>query len=340
MKILILGGTRFLGRAIVKEALKRKHEITLFNRGTNKEVFPDLEQLVGNRDQDVSLLKKRNWDAVIDTCAFAPHQIKNIAAVLRDNVEHYSFISSISVYRDWIPPNITEEYHLQSIQSDKLKEVEVGTVSPYEYYGALKALCEAEVEKNWPGHALHIRAGLLVGPYDYSDRLPYWVERVAQGGRILVPGRLDRPIQLIDVKDIASWVIHMAENRNAGVYNVTGPNNQLTIEELLNMCRAVTGSDGEWVSVDEPFLRAHKIEPWTEMPLWIPEDFSLEGEKAPWKGTFTISIDKAVRTGLSFRPLKETIQEVYHWERERHHSDKVAGLSRDKECALLNEWDK
>ncbi|MGM0878160.1 MAG: SDR family oxidoreductase [Bacillota bacterium] len=338
MKVLILGGTRFLGRALVEEALKRGHEITLFNRGTNKETFPEVEQLIGNRDSDILLLENRKWDVVMDTCGFAPHQIKKIAAVLGDNIEHYTYISSISVYKDWIPLNITEDYHLQSMPSDKLKDVEEGTISPYEYYGALKVLCEAEAEKHWPGRVLHVRAGLLVGPFDYTDRLPYWVQRVAQGGKVLVPGRSDRPVQLINVKDIATWVFNMAENRKGGTFNVTGPNYELTIEELLNTCKAVTNSNIEFVWAEEQFILEHKVQPWTEMPLWIPEHFPLEEETEPWKGTFFINIEKAVNTGLSFRPLEDTIYDVYQWEKARQDTERKAGISREREQELLETW--
>lgn len=338
MKVLIIGGTRFLGKALVAEAMKRGHEITLFNRGTNKEIFPEVEHLIGDRDSDLSLLKNRKWDVAIDTCGFAPHQIKKAAAVLGDNIEYYTYISSISVYKDWIPHNITEDYLLQSMPKDKLKAVEEGSISHYEYYGALKVLCEAEAEKHWPGRVLHIRAGLLVGPFDYTDRLPYWVQRIEQGGKVMVPGHPDRPVQLIDIKDLATWVFNMAEIRKAGTFNVTGPDYELTMAELLNTCKAVTNSDAEFVWADEQFVLEHKIQPWTEMPLWIPEHFPLEEEKEPWKGSFRISIEKAVAAGLSFRPLEDTIHDVYRWEMDRQDTVRKVGISRDKEQELLKTW--
>lgn len=338
MKVLILGGTRFLGKALVEEGLKRGHEITLFNRGNNKEAFSDVEQLIGDRDGDVSQLENRKWDVVMDTCGFAPHQINKIGAVLENSIEHYTFISSISVYKDWIPLNIAEDYHLQSMQSDRLKDVEEGRISPYEHYGALKVLCESEAEKYWPGRVLHIRAGQLVGSFDYTDRLPYWVQRVAEGGNIVVPGRPDRPIQLIDVKDIATWVFDMVKKRKAGTFNVTGPDYELTMEELLNTCKAVTNSDAEFVWADEQFVLDHQIQPWTEMPLWIPEYFPLEGETEPWK--MGISVKKALDAGLSFSPLEETILDVYQWEKARQDSKRKTGISREKEQELLDAWFK
>ncbi|MGV3265345.1 SDR family oxidoreductase [Cytobacillus pseudoceanisediminis] len=340
MKVLILGGTRFLGKAMVEEGLKRGYEITLFNRGNYKEAFSEVEQLIGDRDGDVSQLENRKWDVVVDTCGFAPHQINKVAAVLGNSIEHYTYISSISVYKDWIPLNIAEEYHLQSMPPDRLKnvlkDVEEGKISPYEHYGTLKVLCEAEAEKYWPGRVLHIRAGQLVGPFDYTDRLPYWVQRVAEGGNIVVPGRPDRPIQLIDVKDIATWAFDMMKKRKAGTFNVTGPDYELTMEELLNTCKAITNSDGQFVWVDEQFLLDHQIQPWTEMPLWIPESFPLEGETQPWK--MCISVKKALDSGLSFSPLEETIHDVYQWEKARQDSKLKTGISREKEQELLNSW--
>ncbi|OZI10284.1 NAD-dependent dehydratase [Bacillaceae bacterium SAS-127] len=338
MKVLILGGTRFLGRAFVEEALKRGHEITLFNRGTNKEAFPEVEQLTGDRDGDISQLENRSWDIVMDTCGFSPHQIKKIAAVLGEKIEQYTYISSISVYKDWIPYNITEDYHQQSILQEQLRDVEEGEVSPYEHYGALKVLCEAEAEKHWPERVLNVRAGHIVGPFDYTDRLPYWIQRVAQGGKVLVPGRRDRPIQIIDVKDIATWVFHMAENRQSGTFNVTYPCDELTMEELLNTCKKVTNSDAEFVWVEEQFVLDHKIQPWTEMPLWIPEHFPLEGETEPWNGSFSINIEKAVNSGLTLRPIEDTVHDVYQWEKIRQDSERKTGISREKEKELLDAW--
>lgn len=338
MKVLILGGTRFLGKAMVEEGLKRGHKITLFNRGTNKGAFPEVEQLIGDRNGDLSLLKNRQWDVVMDTCGFVPGQIEKIAAVLGDSIQHYTYISSISVYKDWIPPQLTEDYHLQSLTPEQLRDVEEGKASPYEHYGALKVLCEAEAEKHWPGRVLQVRAGQLVGAFDYTDRLPYWIQRVAQGGKVLVPGRPDRPVQLIDVKDIAKWVFDLAESRKAGTFNVTGPDVQVTMEELLTVCKEVSNSECEWVWAAEGFLLERKVQPWTEMPLWIPEHFPLEGETLPWRGSFSINIEKAVNAGLTFRPLEETIKEINDWMQTRKDAVLTAGISREREHELLKAW--
>jgi 2'-hydroxyisoflavone reductase len=338
MKVLILGGTRFLGKAMVEEGLKRGHELTLFNRGNNQGVFAEVEQLIGDRDGDLSVLKNRQWDVVMDTCGFKPSQIEKVASVLGDNIQHYTYISSISVYKDWIPEGLTENYHLQTMEPEQLKAVEEGTVSPYEHYGALKVLCEEAAEKHWPSRVLNVRAGQLVGAFDYTDRLPYWVQRVAQGGKVLVPGRPDRPVQLIDVKDIARWVFDMAESRRAGTFNVTGPDEQLTMERLLNTCMAAANSECEWVWAEEEFLLGRNVQPWTEMPLWVPEHFPLEGETEPWRGAFSIGIQKAVNAGLTFRPLEETIREVHEWMQKGEEFALKAGISRDRERELLEAF--
>ncbi len=339
MKILILGGTRFLGRAFVEEALNRGHEVTLFNRGTNQEIFPEVEQLIGDRNGDVSSLENRKWDVVVDTCGFSPHHIRNVGEVLKDNIEHYIFISSLSVYKDWIPHHIKEDYILQpEPTAEQIKAVENGEISPYEHYGALKVLCEKEAEKYWPGRVLHVRAGLLSGMFDYTDRLPYWIQRIAKGGKVLVPGRKDRPVQIVDIKDVANWGLNMAENNKVGTFNVTGPNYELTMEELLNTCKKVPNSDATFVWVDESFMNEHKVQPWTEMSLWLPETFSLEGEPKPWKGGFSINIESAVKEGLTFRRLEDTIADVYVWMKGMDEWELKAGISGKREKCLLEKW--
>ncbi|WP_412838516.1 SDR family oxidoreductase [Bacillus paranthracis] len=319
MKILILGGTRFLGRAFVEEALNRGHEVTLFNRGTNKELFPEVEQLIGDRNGGVSSLENRKWDVVVDTCGFSPHHIRNIGDVLKDNIKHYIFISSLSVYKDWIPHDIKEDYILQPEPTkEQIKAVENSEISPYEHYGALKVLCEKEAEEYWPRRVLHVRAGLLSGMFDYTDRLPYWIQRVAKGGKVLVPGRKDRPVQIVDIKDVANWGLNMAENNKAGIFNVTAPNDELTMEELLNTCKKVTNSDAEFVWVDESFMSEHNVQ--------------------PWKGGFSISVENAVKEGLTFRRIEETVTDVYEWMKSTDEWELKAGISGEREKELLERW--
>ena len=167
--------------------------------------------------------------------------------------------------------------------------------------------------------------------FDYTDRLPYWIQRVAKGGEVLVPGRKDRPVQIVDIKDVAYFGLNMAENNKAGIFNVTGPNDELTMEELLNTCKKVTNSDAEFVWVDESFMSEHNVQPWTEMPLWIPETFPLDGETKPWKGGFSISVEDAVKEGLTFRRIEETVTDVYEWMKSTDEWELKAGISRERE---------
>jgi 2'-hydroxyisoflavone reductase len=339
MKLLILGGTRFLGRALVEESLRRGHEVTLFNRGNNNHIFKDVEALTGDRNGDLSALKGRKWDAVIDTCGFVPHAVAKSAAVLADNIEHYTYISSISVYKNFVNPGIQEDDPVQSLPADQVEEITRGTAGPiYEYYGPLKALCEIEAEKHLPQRVLTVRAGLLVGPFDYTDRLPYWVKRIYEGGKVLCPGNPNRPVQLIDVKDLAAWIIQMVERKITGIYNATGPDYPLTIGHLLEICKQVTGSNAELVWVKEEFLAKHHVQPWIEMPLWIPESFPLPGEKEPWNGFFAIDISKAIEAGLTFRPLEYTIHDIFVWETSRTDGERKAGITLERETKLLEAW--
>ncbi|WP_028399701.1 NAD-dependent epimerase/dehydratase family protein [Ectobacillus panaciterrae] len=339
MKILILGGTRFLGRHIAQEALRRGYAVTLFNRGNNNEVFRNVEILLGDRDGTLKALKGRKWDAVIDTCGFVPRTVSKAAKVLGDNINHYTYISSISVYKDWIPLGITESYPVQTMSAEEADEVTKDTAGPvYEYYGPLKALCEQEAQQQMPGKVLNVRAGQIVGSFDYTDRLPYWVKRVAMGGRILCPGNPDKRVQLIDVRDMATWILEMAKERTTGTYNVTGPNYSLTMNQLLETCKQVTESDAEFVWVQEEFLLENDVVPWVQMPLWLPENTALPGEMEPWKGASDISINKAVQQGLSFRPLEETIYDIWEWEQGRQDNKRKAGLPPEREQELLELW--
>ena len=166
--------------------------------------------------------------------------------------------------------------------------------------------------------------------FDYTDRLPYWIQRVAKGGKVLVPGRKDRPVQIVDIKDVANWGLNMAENKNAGTFNVTGPNYDLTMEELLNTCKKVMNSNAEFVWVEESFMNEHNVQPWTEMPLWIPETFPLDGETKPWRGGFSISIKSAVSEGLTFRRIEETVTDVYEWMESTEEWELKAGISGER----------
>jgi len=331
MKILILGGTVFLGRWIIEAALARGHEVTMFNRGSsNPRLFPDVEKLRGNRDGDLDALEGRRWDVVIDPSGYVPRIVRASAELLADAVEHYTFISSISVYDDYNAP-IDENSSLHRLEDETVEEVNADT------YGGLKVLCEQAAEDAMPGRVFHVRAGLIVGPHDPTDRFTYWPVRIARGGEVLAPGNPDQPVQFIDVRDLAEWTLRMAEARKAGIYNATGPDDVLTMKTVLETCQSVTGSDAHFTWADEAFLLEHEVTPFTELPLWLPQSAI---------GIHQVNVSKAIADGLTFRPLADTVQATLDWNatREGGEIDKKVvlrvrgGMSPEREQELLAAW--
>ncbi|RXJ00914.1 NAD-dependent epimerase/dehydratase family protein [Anaerobacillus alkaliphilus] len=326
MNILVIGGTRFIGIHIVDELLRKKHKVTLFNRGkTNADYFPTVERIVGNRDDDLSMLTNNHWDAVIDTCGYVPRIVQKSATTLAPVSDMYVFVSSISVYRDFSQLNIDEQAEVTVLENSNTEEVTGET------YGPLKALCEQEVEKAFPGRALIVRPGLIVGPYDSTDRFTYWPMRVARGGEVLAPGSKNAPVQFIDARDLAAYIVSGIEQKVTGIYNVTGPKETLTFEGFLSTCRSVLNDDVSFTWVDDQFLAKNEVGHWIEMPLYIPEAMS---------GMLAANIDKALSTGLSFTSLEKTIQDTYQWDVERNIpvSDRKAGLAAEKEAVVLNAY--
>lgn len=337
MDILVLGGTRFLGRFIVEYALEKGHQVTLFNRGNNSEVFPELEQLKGDRFRDLEILKGRKWDAVIDTSGLVPKTLRNSGKIL-NHVKHYTFISSCSVYQNHFDPGTKETDYVLTLSPEKLEEIEAKADPQLygEYYGHLKAMSEIAIEEELPGKVLVLRPGLIVGPYDYTDRFSYWVNRVAQGGEVLAPGRPERSIQFIDVRDLAKWTIDLMEKNVTGTYNAIGPDYELSMQTFLEECRKATSTDATFTWVPEKFLLDNKVGPWMEMPLWVPEEFPLvEGER-PWKGFMAFSNEKGLSQGMTFRPVAETIEAILDWEGSRTDTEeRNAGMQPDRERELL-----
>jgi len=334
MKLLIIGGTRFLGRHLVTAALARGHEITLFNRG-NYSTPSVVETIEGDRHTELNKLKGRQWDAVVDTSGHLPRAVRAAAEILSDSVNRYVFISSQNAYADVSVPDITENHPLGTLTDEQLNQANAidtkGQPSYGALYGGLKALCERAAEEVMPNRVLILRPGLIVGPYDYSDRFTYWVVRVASGGEVLAPGRPERFIQFIDVRDLAEWTIRMIERNAEGAYNTHGRPNTLTMQGLLDDCRNVSQSDARFTWASEEFLLEHQVAAWSEMPLWLPED------AAPHlKGFMFISPQKAIAEGLTFRPLSDTIRDTLSWYQTSHPNEPLkAGLNSDKERALL-----
>lgn len=324
MNILIIGGTRFVGRHIVQAALDAGHAPTLFNRGaTNPGLFPDVEHIRGDRDGDLSALAGREWDAVVDTCGYVPRVVGYSLSTLSGAAGHYTYVSSVSVYASNGRPGYDESAPLGALADETVEQITGET------YGPLKALCERAVIKAFGDRAFIPRLGLVVGPHDHTGRFTYWVRRVAEGGRVVAPGRHDRPVQFVDARDAAAWIVRAGERRTSGAFNTVCA--ALPMEKLLDACRAASGSDAEVVWVDEAFLLDRGVEPWGGLPLWIPQD----DEDA---ATLQASNDRAVSAGLTTRPLGETVADTLAWDRaERLPHDST--LTRERERDLLAEWD-
>lgn len=334
MKILIIGGTRFIGRYLVTAAQAREHEVTLFNRGRHSPET-NIETIHGDRHTDIAKLRGRRWDAVIDTCGMLPNAVRNATEVLSDSVERYVFISTQNVYADVSTPGVTEDSPLATLTSAQLEEAyeidRSGEPSYGKLYGGLKALCEQAAEEVMPNRVLTVRPGLIVGPYDYTDRFTYWVVRVARGGEVLAPGRPDRFIQFIDVRDLAEWIVNMIERRVTGVYNANRPPKTLTMKDMLDACREISGSDASFTWASEDFLLQNEVVAWSEMPIWLPD------EAAPHlTGFMFINCDKAIHAGLRLRSVTDTIGATLSWYQTDGRALK-AGLDSEKEKALLQK---
>lgn len=342
MELLILGGTRFLGRHLMTAALARNHEVTLFNRGNHPtEAQTNVETIRGDRNNDLGKLGGRQWDAVIDTCGYLPRTVKAAAELLSGSIERYVFISSQSVYADLSVAGVDETAALATLTREQLEEANSidssGPASAVNYgkmYGGLKALCEQAVEDMLPERVFIVRPGLIVGPDDYTDRFTYWVDRVARGGEVLAPGRPDRHVQFIDVRDLAEWIVRMIERNQSGIYNANGVPGNLTMERVLQECKAVSGSNASFTWVSENFLLQENVAAWSEMPLCLPEEAALH-----LKGFMFVDSAKAVDAGLTFRPLSDTIRETLSSRKTKCAGDKLkAGIEPDKEESLLRQW--
>ncbi|MCL5996899.1 MAG: epimerase [Chloroflexi bacterium] len=328
MNILILGGTVFLGRALVEAALQRGHQLTLFNRGqSNPDLYPEIETIRGDRKVDLSALAGRRWDAAIDTCGYVPRVVRTSAEILAGAVDHYTFVSTLSVYGEVAAPGTGENAPVATLIDESTEDITGET------YGPLKALCEQAAERAMPGRVFVPRPGLIVGPHDPTDRFTYWPRRVAQGGHVLAPGRPERPIQFIDVRDLAGWMIQMVEAAQVGIYNAIGPMPMVTMGQLLDTSKALSGSDAHFVWVSEGFLGEQKVVPWSEMPLWVPEsDPSMAG-------FFGFDNHKALTTGLAFQSLATTVRDTLAWDAARPAGQPSrAGISRERETELLRAW--
>jgi len=325
MRILIIGGTRFLGRHIVNSARVRGHEVTLFNRGeTNPNLYQSVKKIRGDRATDMDQVSGQ-WDAVIDTCGYLPRIVKKSAEALKDKVSHYVFISSISVYESFSKVGIHEGDPVGTLNNEAVEEITGET------YGPLKALCEKEVQNVYGIHSLIIRPGLIVGPHDPTDRFTYWPMRVKRGGEILAPQSAGVPVQIIDARDLADFIINLLHHDVCGTFNATGPETPLTMGALLDTCKLVTGSDAKFTWAPLDFLTDNHVAPWSELPAWVPDT----EEDA---GFSRVDISKARKAGLTFSSLAATIHDTIAWASERPAEyEWKAGLKPEREQELLEK---
>jgi 2'-hydroxyisoflavone reductase len=336
LKILILGGTAFLGPAFVNVARSRGHEITLFNRGkTNKDLYPDLVKLRGDRDGDLTALETGTWDVCLDTSGYIPHMVKASTELLKGRVDQYIFISSISVYADFKEKGLNEKSAVGVITDEEIATALTMKDITGLNYGPLKALCEQAASAAFGNKACNIRPGLIVGPRDRSDRFTYWPVRIAKGGEVMVPDKPEIPTQVIDVRDLAEFIVACCEKDINGVFNATSPPEELTMGELFDTCKSVSGSDATFTWVDPAFLEENEIAAWSDMPVWVP----LDGDDA---GHPFVNIDQALKAGLTFRPISETVRGTLDWwntvSQERKDKDMRSGITAEREAELLAKW--
>jgi 2'-hydroxyisoflavone reductase len=325
MKLLILGGTRFLGRHLAQQALDAGHDVTLLHRGvSNAALFPQAQHLIADRNADLAVLAGQTWDVAIDTNAYVPRHVHSMAAALKGRVGVYQLVSSISVYASFGSGPL--ETTPRTVLSDPSTETVDGAS-----YGGLKALCEDAALEAFAGRCLVARPGLIVGPFDPTGRFTWWLQRLARGalaGPILAPGEPSAPVQFIDARDCSAWLLLQAERSNTGVFNLTGPNTALTLGAFLQATKSALHNDAPLQWLDEAFLLAQNVKPWTDLPLWLSKDSA---------GLHQTSISRAIAAGLQCRPLAQTVADTAAWAVGEVDKPGI-GLSAAREAALLAAW--
>lgn len=327
IRLLILGGTGFIGPYQVRYAVERGHEVTLFNRGSGREAFPELETLIGDRNGDLASLRGRRWDAVIDNSQQNPDWVELSANFLRDSVDQYVYVSSRSAYADVSRVPMTADAPTWTYEAAGIRPGERLS------YGLAKALSERAAQAVFPDRTTILRPGLIIGPDDDTDRFTYWPVRIHRGGEVLAPGDPSDPVQIIDVRDFTEWTIRLAENATAGVFNVVGPRTPRPLAELLYGIRAVTTAETTFTWVDEAFLREMRVRPYAEMPVWRPPSMGA--------GFARFDLTPEIEAGLTFRPLAVTARDTldYHFSRPpERRADLRAGLSAEREAEVLAAW--
>ncbi|MCE9596242.1 MAG: NAD-dependent epimerase/dehydratase family protein [Planctomycetes bacterium] len=328
-RILVLGGTRFIGPHIVEAALARGHQVTLFNRGkTNPQLFPECEKLHGDRDGDMSALEGRRWDAVLDTWTDMPRHVRSAATLLGPNVDQYLFVSSLNAVADLSQPNLDETAAMTPLDP-KDEDNAAG-----DFFGGRKARCEQLLAELCPKRYTIVRPGLIVGPLDGSDRFTYWPVRIARGGEVLAPGTGDDPVQIIDVRDLGEFIVHVVERRTLGLFHAVGPEQRLSMRSMLETCVRAAHSNARLTWVDTSFLFEQNVAPWSDLPAWLP---STEPGQAYW----TMNVSKAIGAGLRYRPLDVTVRDTLAWWAtlpEDRQATLKHGLSPEREREVLAAW--
>ncbi len=325
MNLLIIGGTIFVGRAITEVALARGHTVTMLNRGKNKAAIPEgVEHIQADRDIDLSAITDRSWDAVIDTCAYYPRQVRRLLTELK-SAEHYTLISSVSAYEDLASNHIDEDSLLSPPAAEEVDIVDHKT------YGPLKSACEQVATELAGGCSLIIRPGIIVGPHDPTGRFAYWVRRLAAAEKFIAPGDGSARLQIIDVRDLADWLVCMVEQQVTGFFNAVGPAVSLSFQAMIESGMAVLKSRATPVWVPAERLIAAELDSGSMLPLWMPPT------KSKFANMFGIEGRKAWATGLQLRPLEQTIIDVSVDEAKRN-SAVAIGLSSEREQELLKDW--
>ena len=340
MKLLVLGGTVFVGRHIVTEALKRGHEVTLFNRGSQAGLFPEVEQLIGDRgsnrnndkvldirhgESNLSALEGGAWDAVIDTSAYIPRVVNEVAEVLKKKVKQYCLISSISVYADPTKANLTEDDIVLRLNNPETEKITPTT------YGGLKVLCEEAVSEHF-SNSLIIRPGLVVGPHDPTDRFTYWPWRFKQGRSVLAPEPKDAAVQYIDARDMAVWTLNNLEVGTTGTFNLVNTPSSYSISDVVESCKRNSDNAGEAVWVNQDFLQQEDVKPFQDLPMFLPKS---------QRNFMQVNNNKAIETGLTNRLLDDTIADIMTWLDTLDDGYELkAGLRLEREQELLAKWAK
>jgi 2'-hydroxyisoflavone reductase len=334
-KLLILGGTGFIGPNTVKYALSRGHEVTILTRGRSATKVNGVEHIIADREGDMSMLSRRTWDAVLDNNARDYRWVQRSTQALKDSTAHYLFVSSISAYRldgmsyakaDQVRMEPLPDTHALFTPPATFKD---GDEAPY---GLTKAMSERLVHAAFPGRATVVRPGLIVGPTDPTDRFTYWPVRVDEGGEVLAPGNPAHSSQVIDQRDLTEWLVRLAEDGTKGDFNATGPASRLSFMEMLAGCRAVTSSPVRFTWVPESFLSEQKVRIWSDVPAWAPGD-----------PTMYVSVERSIAAGLTLRPFAVTALDTLEWDKARPAADRAkraAGMTRAREAELLAMWER